>query len=341
MTTGMLLGKFMPPHKGHLYLARFAENYVDDLYIVVGSLKDEPIPGDIRFEWMKELFPNATVIHLDEELPQKPEDHPDFWKLWEKALLRVLPSKPDYVFAGEDYGEPLAKTLGAEFIPSNMGRDIIPTSGTEIRDNPFENWEHIPEVVRSYFLKKICIVGPESTGKSTLAKKLAEHFQTVHVPEYAYTVISKKGKDNLELKDMEIIARGQKASEEALAQQANKVIFSDTDTMTTSLWSQMLFQDCPDWVTKEAKNNPYDLYFLMDTGQEWMDDVHRYSPETQEEFMKACEKRLAQMNVPYIKLSGNWDARFEKAKAAVNSYMTQQKPKNVKKSLPFPNKKIG
>src|SRR5437667_8778357 len=72
MTTGMLLGKFFPPHLGHIYLGEFAARFADRLTIVVCSLNREPIPGELRLRWVRELFPFETVVHLTDELPQEP-----------------------------------------------------------------------------------------------------------------------------------------------------------------------------------------------------------------------------------------------------------------------------
>jgi len=317
-TTGMLLGKFMPPHKGHVYLARFAENYVDQLSIVVCSLKDEPIPGNLRYDWMHQMFPDCNVIHLTDELPQLPEEHPDFWQLWHDALMRVLPAKPDYVFAGEDYGAPLAETLGGAFVPSNMGRAIIPTSGTDVRTNPAEHWDYIPEIVRPYFVKRVAVIGAESTGKSTLTAKLAQHFQTIIVPEYAETLIMHRGRD-LDENDFKMIAQAQAASEEALTYQARRILFCDTEIMTTAIWSEMLLGKCPDWLNAGARENRYDLYLLLDTDADWHEDAHRYGIETQELFMKSCMQRLEEDQKPYIRLSGSWDEKFTAALNAVTS----------------------
>lgn len=72
MTHGMVLGKFMPPHAGHVYLCEFARRWVDELTIVVGSTAAEPIPGAQRVAWMRELFPFDRVVHLANENPQRP-----------------------------------------------------------------------------------------------------------------------------------------------------------------------------------------------------------------------------------------------------------------------------
>src|SRR5687768_3004351 len=93
-STGMLLGKFLPPHDGHVYLIEFARNYVAQLTVVVCSLQREPIAGALRYQWVRELFPDVNVVHLTDEIPQKPSEHPDFWQIWRDALMRVLPGRP-------------------------------------------------------------------------------------------------------------------------------------------------------------------------------------------------------------------------------------------------------
>ena len=104
MTTGMVLGKFLPPHLGHQYLIDFARHYVDDLTVVVGTLSSEPIPGELRFTWMQQMFAGTGVrlVHLDLELPQAPEEHPDFWELWTAALQPLVPQPLDFVFSRDD-----------------------------------------------------------------------------------------------------------------------------------------------------------------------------------------------------------------------------------------------
>ena len=176
----MILGKFLPPHNGHVYLVNFALNFVEHLTVLVGTLKAEPIPGRLRYEWMREMFPEAEVIHFTAENPQEPHEHPDFWQIWHDTIREVLPVGPDYLFASDSYGTKLADILGARFIPVDLNRSLVPISGTAVRKNPLANWDYIPSCVRPYFVKKICIMGPESTGKSVLAARLAKHYGTVY-----------------------------------------------------------------------------------------------------------------------------------------------------------------
>lgn len=318
--TGMLLGKFMPPHYGHVYLADFARHFVKELTIVVGTLRSEPIPGHLRYEWMKQLFPTANVIHLDEELPQEPSEHPDFWNIWQSALKKILPYDPDVVFASEPYGQKLAEVLGGRFIPVNPDRGIRPVSGTAVRSNPFRNWDLIPPPVRAWYAKRVCIFGPESTGKSTLTKNLAEHFQTLAVPEYARTLLEWREGELIE-EDMIDIARGQAASEDALAPYSNKILFTDTDPLATSVWSDVLFGKTNNRISSLAASRRADLYLLTDVDVPWIPDIVRYLPEDRSNFLQRCEQALVDSGCHYVKISGGWGERLEQSIKAVEKLM--------------------
>ena len=106
--------------------------------------------------------------------------------------------------------------------------------------DPMANWDFLPEPVRPWFVRRVCIFGPESTGKSSLAKDLAAHFKTIHVPEYAQILLAQQGGELSEA-DLILIARGQLAAEAALARRANRLLVCDTDLLTTSIWSEALY----------------------------------------------------------------------------------------------------
>ncbi len=313
---GMVLGKFMPPHAGHVHLVDFARAYVDDLTVVVGTLAREPIPGALRFGWMRELFPDARVVHLTDENPQEPHEHPRFWEIWRESLLRVLPAPPDVVFASEPYGERLAAELGAEWVPVDVAREVVPVSATAIRQDPWTHWRFLPGCVRPYFVKRVCVFGAESTGKTTLARRLAEELGTVAVPEYARTLLEPRG-GAMEAEDMERIARGQLASEEALARLANRVLVCDTDVLATVMWSELLFGSCPAWVREEADALRYDLTIVPDVDVPFVPDPVRYRPADRAEFHARGLAELAARGRQVLVVRGTWEERFAAARDAV------------------------
>jgi NadR type nicotinamide-nucleotide adenylyltransferase len=311
---GLIIGKFLPPHSGHKYLVDFARNYVGDLKVMVCSLKTEEISGKLRYQWMQESFPDVDVFHLDKKMPQEPKDHPKFWKIWKENIKRLVPEKIDYLFASEDYGWELAKVLGAQYIPVNHARDIVPIGGGSICNNPMKYWDYVLPAARKYFLKRVCVFGPESTGKSTLAKKLAKHFKTVAANEYARDLLNFYN-GACDYEHIDLIAKGHYASEEALAKQANRVLFSDTDSVTTVIWSNVLFKKCPEWIKKMSYKRKYDLYLLLDIDTPWIKDVQRYFPEEaqRKDFLNLCKKELEKRGCKYVLINGSWAERFKKA----------------------------
>ena len=310
-TRGFVLGKFMPPHKGHRLLCRFAEQFCDDLTILVCSLDDDPIPGVLRYMWMKEMFQSSDVLHLDQKMPQEPADHPDFWDIWRDTIHQKETRRIDYVFASEPYGERLAEELGAQFIPFDFDREMMPISGTAIRNQPMKHWDMLPECTHGYFAKRVCIFGPESTGKSTMARMLAEKFKTVYAWEHARALLDSNGGACRE-SDIPLIARAQLALESALLDNVNRVLFSDTNLLLTVIWSEVLFGDCPDWIRAAARHQHYDLTLLLDVDVPWVDDNQRYFPsqDARVEFFERCREALEKNGDRYEIIRGDYPSRF-------------------------------
>lgn len=322
----MILGKFMPPHAGHEYAVNFGLRFTERLHVLVCSLASDPIPGSLRHAWACELFPSARVVHIDTDLPQQPENHPDFWDIWRLTVCQAVGEPIDWVFASEDYGHRLAAELQARFVPVDLERTQLPVSGTAIRDDPLRHWKFIPECVRPYFVRRVCLFGPESTGKSTLARQLAAHFDSVHVAEFAREWLNPKN-GVCTIDDIPIIARGQAASEDALARKAHRLLFCDTDLLLTTIWSDVLFDTCPEWIHQLARQRHYDLYLLLDTDVPWVDDAQRFLPDRRREFFDRCQSLLDQLQRPYVIVRGDRDQRFAAACRAVEELIPQAAPR--------------
>ena len=320
-THGLVIGKFLPPHLGHVHLVDFARHWCPRLTVVVCSLRREPIPGATRVAWMRELFPSVQVIHLDEELPQDPSEHPSFWALWKAALARVVPGTPTHVFGSDAYIQRLAGELGAQAVPVDPGRHAVPVSGTAIRDDPMKHWEYLPSCVRPFFVRRICVFGPESTGKTTLSRWLAQQLHTAWVPEYARTWLEARG-GHVGPGDMLEIARGQRSSEAALERQANRALILDTDTLATVVWSQALFGSVDVGVTQRASESPAGLYLLLAPDVPFVPDPVRYLPGQREAFHAACVQALESRRHRVVHIHGTWAQRQEQALASARAYLT-------------------
>lgn len=326
MKKGLVIGKFMPPHKGHLALIDFGEKRCDMLTVAVCSRPEEPIPGKLRFRWMKKLLgdrKNIQVIQIRADLPQgKGSSHPTS-KIWGRYLAKRL-GKIDVIFSSEKYGDYLAEYMKIEHIPFDPKRKVVPISATKIRMNPLLFWDYIPKIVRPYFVKKICIYGPESTGKTTLAKQLAEHFGTNWIPEYARGWIEKNG-FTFGYKDIERFGRGQVRIEKKASEKANRFLFCDTDSITTSIYSQQYFGKVPPLVEKLAKSNRFDFYLFTEIDLPWKKDKLRDLGHKRREMRDIFEKALKERKIPFEVVKGKGPERLRAAVRVIGRHFGLRK----------------
>lgn len=166
MTTGFLLGKFLPLHRGHMYLIERAQCRVEHLTVLVCSLPRDSIPGEMRYGWVKELYPDLNVQHCADEVPSYPYEHPDFWDIWRRTIRRFLPAGPDLVFTSETYGDKLAEILGARHECVDLTRSMFNVSGSAVRAIPRAYWDLLPPPVQAYYDKLYSVVHPDSAGNS-------------------------------------------------------------------------------------------------------------------------------------------------------------------------------
>lgn len=320
-TTGLVLGKFMPLHRGHELLLQFASNFVNRLFVVVDNLSNALIDHKIRCQWIKKTISHAEIFYIPDPQPQHPEEQDDFWDVWRECLLSLLPEKPDYLFASESYGFKLSEVIGAKFIPFDLKRENIPISATMIRENPLQYWDYLSHAAKPFYLKRICLFGPESTGKTTLAQELASEFNTIAVPEYARLFI--EAKKDITLQDMEHIAKGQIALEDGLAAHATKFLFCDTDPLTTTIWSRWLFGNCTEEVSHLAQCRHYNLYLLTAPDLDWQPDTVRYFPNKSQAFFEDCEHTLKAYGRQYHVIEGSETQRLKNAIRAVKRILIQ------------------
>jgi HTH-type transcriptional regulator, transcriptional repressor of NAD biosynthesis genes len=315
---GLILGRFMPPHLGHQYLIEFASNYVAQLTVLIRGRSSDLIAGDQRVCWLRDLFPEVSIILVnDDRAPQHGAEDTTFFNRWNLKIRQQIPTGLDYLFASEKYGPRLADMLGAKYIPVDPARLTVPISASQIRENPLGHWEFIPPCVRPYYLRRVCLIGPEATGKSTLAEKLAKHYATCYVGEYARVL--RELKRELQPADVQRIARAQLAAERTLARRANRVLFLDTDVLAVQFWSERRFGLCPEWVCQEAQRRQYDLYLVMD-----VDGPSVGEPQQRQAHLQRCLDTLEARGMDYVRLSGSWEQRFEKAVAEVDDLLRKK-----------------
>lgn len=185
----------------------------------------------------------------------------------------------------------------------------------------------------STFMKRIVVIGPESTGKSTLCEKLAIHYKTNWCPEYAREYLLAHGTD-YSYDDLLTIAKGQIALEEKntkLTIEANApspltthhspLLFIDTDMYVMEVWCKFVFGKVHSWILNQINQRKYDLYLLCNIDLPWVKDELREYPdlERRQKLYNIYKNILVNQPVPWIDISGSYEARLQKAIAAVDA----------------------
>lgn len=320
MKRGLVIGKFMPIHNGHIALINFAASQCDELIVSMSFTPADKIDPVLRFEWIKEIFKDQFKVKPaiisddfdDETLPLNERTN-----AWAIRMREVYP-KIDILFSSEFYGAPFASNLQAEHILFDEPRKSIPVSATLIRNHPFQYWEFIPKEVRPYFVKKICFYGPESTGKSTMAKKMALHYQTTFVPEVARELINS---NDITIDDIIEIGTAQTERVKEKTNSANKLVFCDTDLITTKIYSQYYLNEVPQILNDLEKEICYDLYFLLDIDVEWVADHLRDFGDRRLEMFNLFKSELEKREIAYIQISGDYKTREEKIREIIDSIL--------------------
>ena len=168
---------------------------------------------------------------------------------------------------------------------------------------------------------KIAIVGPESTGKSTMSAYLAGHYHTVWVPEYAREYCAKLTGPPTWQDEINMF-HGQLALEKEALPKANKLLICDTTFITVKVWSDYTFGKSPQEVLDELPRHRYDLYLLLNIDLPWEEDPLRDFPHMREHFMDIWYKELEALNANYVVISGIGPERYDRAVAAVEAFLS-------------------
>lgn len=331
MLIGLVVGKFCPLHLGHQRLIEFAGARCDRLVILSYTKPEFPAyPPALRAKWLETLFPEAIRLVLDDSvladfalrtgsdmriLPANdaPEEiHRDFCA-W--VCHRMLGLSVDRVFTSESYGDGFAASLTRYFseragathrvdhLVYDPARATTPVSGSAIRHDPDGLSGFLPDPVRSSLIKRIGIVGGESSGKTTLARLLAERHETIWVPEYGRELwIARDGA--LLFDDLHAIAVEQIAREEAAALSARRWLFCDTTPLVTAFYSEEMFGRVDSALSTMAGRR-YDHILLCAPDFDFVQDGTRRDAAFRQRQHDHYAQALASEGLPYTEVSGS------------------------------------
>ncbi len=316
---GLVAGRFLPFHRGHQYLIDFARRSCKQLTIMIFVHPGDPVAKGQRRSWIaRHLEDPAIAVHEVETTLSDETAIPTKFK----AMIAPFVQGVSHFFTSELSYRSVADALGSTFVPVDPSRAAIPISGTAIRANLMDNFRYLVPSTRPWFVRRVAIVGAESTGKSTLCARLKEQFGALVVPEWTRVLVEGGVEGGLRSEDIQLAARSQIASEDALAAQVvgsnAGVLLCDTDLRTIYLWGERLFTVAPpQWIKDQIPARPYDLYLLCDPDVPFKGAPERDLPVHRRAFHDTLKKALANEHV--VELSGSRDERFQMAADAIIS----------------------
>ncbi|MCU0794678.1 MAG: AAA family ATPase [Akkermansiaceae bacterium] len=307
---GVVIGKFLPPHRGHRHLIERALSRCGRVVVIVCGKPSDPIPGELRADWLREVLPAAEVMLIDDRYDENDS------RIWAENTIRWLGCAPDAVFTSEGYGDAYAGYLGCVHESVDPERVRFPCSGTAVRSDPFSMWSYIDAPVRAWYAKRIVIVGAESTGTTTLARALAKRFKTVWVPEFGreYSLEKqKRGQTEWNSDEFLMIAREQTRREEEAAREANRILICDTNAFATRLWHRRYMGfDLPE-LAEISSTCRVDLYLLTGDEIPFVQDGLRDGEHIRHEMHRWFEIDLGRQSAPWRLLAGDSAFRISQA----------------------------
>ena len=344
--TGVYFGRFLPPHRGHLYQIIETSTKCQNLIVVISDNAEQTralceadglpeISYRLRKQWFSQQvqdMPHIQVRVLDEsDIPVYPEG----WQEWSKRMREVVCAPIDAFFVGDlSYSETLASYFPeAKVELFDPSRTRYPISATEIRKNILGNWHYILGAARPFFAKKVLIAGTESCGKTTLTKCLAKLYNTSWSEEVGrYYARDYLGNDETIYTDEDFgrIAHIQYEQDYHALRSANKVCFFDTDATYTDYFSELYMGHRNELVEKYIDHTRYDRLFYLMPDVRWVADGQRLNGD--EDRRRILNDRLLQMYRDYgfgdkiTIISGDYNARLHKAIQLVDDLLTGVRP---------------
>jgi HTH-type transcriptional regulator, transcriptional repressor of NAD biosynthesis genes len=323
-SVGLTLGKFAPLHRGHQYMIETAMEEMDEVIVVIYDCPETtPIPLNVRAGWIRTLYPGMTVIEAWDG-PTETGYTPDIMRMHEAYMTKLLAGRTiTHFYSSERYGGHMSAALGASNRQVDPGRVRFPVSGTQVREALYANKAFVDPVVYRDLITKVVFLGAPSTGKTTLASALAARMRTAWMPEYGREYWEQHQVNRrLTPEQLEELAEGHLAMEEKMLQEADGVLFIDTNAVTTYMFSLYYHGYATPRLTQLALEaaSRYDLIFVCDSDIPYDDTWDRSGDADRQIAQKRILADLHTRKQPYMLLRGTVEERADQVQQSLSHY---------------------
>jgi HTH-type transcriptional regulator, transcriptional repressor of NAD biosynthesis genes len=321
MVKAFVFGKFLPFHKGHEAMIKFALAKCDFLTVLVCCSDKENISSSTRKKWIEKAFKKEknieikTFNYLEIELPNTSESSESVSKIWADVFKKQL---PDYslLITSEEYGNFVAAFMNIQHIAFDISKKLYPISATAVRNDVFNNWQYVPDSVKPDLLLKVVILGTECTGKTILTEKLAKYFNCSFVSEAGRDIIANS--NTFTFDDLYLVATEHAKRIEKLILANSPLVIIDTDIHTTKSYSRFTFEKELEISTDIYTSNRANIYLYLNNDVEYLQDGTRLSEAERNLLDHSHRQVLKDHNIEIIEVKGDWNERFEKAVEQIN-----------------------
>jgi HTH-type transcriptional regulator, transcriptional repressor of NAD biosynthesis genes len=343
---GLVVGKFYPPHRGHQYLIGQAAARCAQVTVLVMAAGCETLPLADRVSWLQAAcggLPTVTVIGVRCDVPVDFGDEA-IWAAQVAVMRAALGGngrpRVDTIFSCEPYGDELAAWFGAEHVCIDLGRSAVPVSATRIRPEVALHWDDLISAAQAGLAARVVVVGAESTGTSTIAGLLADHYRRRGGAWARTRCVTEAGRDYTIAKwqqaryaaatagqpeptleqlkwtaaDFDVVATEQTRRENEAASAGSPLVVCDTDAFATSVWERRylggLARGLQAWATTQLPR--HDVYLLTShEGVPWHDDGLREGDLAVRAAMTGWfAEALTAAGHPWVLLTGTWEGRL-------------------------------
>lgn len=328
---GMYGGSFNPLHMGHIKCIIQAANQCEKLIIVISNgVNRNEIDIRIRYRWIYQItkhIGNVRIMTISDNCKTKSAYSEKEWYNDAEKIKDFAGEKIDVVFCGSDYDK---SSFWAKCYPDAelniLERDWI--SSTKIRENIYKYWDCIPKICQPYFVKKVLLIGGESTGKSTLTINLANYYNTNYLEEVGRDISERSGTDRMMIPDdfTDILLTHKIREIEAL-KQSRKLLIEDTDCLITQFYISFL----------EGKNkennialsdaiallNSYDLILFLEPDVKFVQDGDRSEIicNNRDKYSNVIKDIFRSHGFEFISVSGDYQQRFEQSVKLIDNLL--------------------